>query len=48
MMLWFQVLTNVDEVKLQQNALSAIEALSGHEEYNDYEDNPFSCGTRIY
>ncbi|KAG0555623.1 hypothetical protein M758_12G186500 [Ceratodon purpureus] len=39
------VLTNGDEVKLQRNALSVIEAPSGHEE--DNEDNPFSSGTSL-
>jgi hypothetical protein len=41
----FQVLTNGDKVKLQRNALSVIEAPSGHEEEN--QDNPFSSGTSL-
>lgn len=41
------VLTNGDEVKLQRNALSVIEAPSGHEEHDDNEDNPFSSGTSL-
>lgn len=39
------VLTNGDKVKLQRNALSVIEAPSGHEAEN--EDNPFSSGTSL-
>lgn len=39
------VLTNGDEVKLQRNALSVIEAPSGNEEEDDNEDNPFSSET---
>lgn len=42
-----QVLTNGDEVKLQRNALSVIEAPSGHEEHDENEDNPFSSGTSL-
>lgn len=41
------VLTNGDEVKLQRNALSVIEAPSGHEEHDENEDNPFSSGTSL-
>lgn len=41
------VLGNGDEVKLQRNALSVIEAPSGHEEHDDNEDNPFSSGTSL-
>ncbi|XP_024361995.1 uncharacterized protein [Physcomitrium patens] len=41
------VLTNGDEVKLQRNALSVIEAPSGHEEQNDNEENLFSSGTSL-
>jgi len=41
------VLTNGDEVKLQRNALSVIEAPSGHEEYDNNEENPFSSGTSL-
>jgi len=47
MMLLVQVLTNGDEVKLQRNALSVIEAPSGHEEHDDNEENPFSSGTSL-
>jgi len=46
-----QMLTNGDEVKLQRNALSVIEAPSGHEETvgddDDNEDNPFSSETSL-
>jgi histone deacetylase complex subunit SAP30 len=45
--IWCQVLTNGDEVKLQRNALSVIEAPSGHEEYDNNEENPFSSGTSL-
>lgn len=41
------MLTNGDEVKLQRNALSVIEAPSGHEEYDNNEENPFSSGTSL-
>jgi len=45
------MLTNGDEVKLQRNALSVIEAPSGHKENggddDDNEGNPFSRETSL-
>lgn len=46
------MLTNGDEVKLQRNALSVIEAPTGHEETvadddHENEDNPFSSETSL-
>lgn len=41
------MLTNGDEVKLQRNALSVIEAPSGGQENDDIEDNPFSNETSL-
>jgi len=48
----WQMLTNGDEVKLQRNALSVIEAPSGHKENvgdddDDNEDDPFSRETSL-
>lgn len=42
---YFQVLTNGDEVKLQRNALSVIEAPTENEENDEFEDDDISSYT---